>query len=362
MGAGRAQDRLLRRIAQSGPLSVAEFMTEALLHPEFGYYMKKPAIGRGGDFVTAPEVSQIFGEMIGLWLVQVWSDQGRPSDVNLVELGGGRGTLMADILRAAKLLPEFTQTIRLHMVEASPLMRAAQAEALGQYQPQFHDTIATLPDGPLYLVANEFFDALPIRQFQKARDGWHERQIGADQGALIWGLGPVIAPDWITARFGDMPEGAIVEVNAAAEAIASDIGRRIDAHGGAALLIDYGDWISSGDTFQAVKDHRYADPLVDIGTSDLTAHVAFQPLAASAAPARAAPLQTQGLFLERLGITARAQALAQKLHGAALQSHIAAHRRLTHPEEMGQLFKVLGLTQQSAPALPGLDDLEIRDM
>ncbi len=267
MAAGAFEARLLRRIAQYGPLSVAEFMTDALLHPEFGYYMKQAAIGRSGDFVTAPEVSQIFGELIGLWLAQVWMDHGAKPAVHLVELGGGRGTLMADILRAAKLLPAFGDAIVLHMVEASPLMRAAQEQALASFKPQFHDTIATVPDGPLYLVANEFFDALPIRQFQKSEDGWRERQIGAEGGALIWGLGPVVAPDWISPRFGDVPQGAIVEINAAAEAIMADIGKRIATHGGAALVVDYGDWISAGDTLQAMKGHRYADPLADIGTA-----------------------------------------------------------------------------------------------
>lgn len=361
MAAGGLEARLLRRIAQSGPLSVAEFMTEALLHPEFGYYMKQPALGRAGDFVTAPEVSQIFGEVIGLWLAQVWMDHGARPAVHLVELGGGRGTLMADILRATKGLPAFGEAITLHMVEASPLMRAAQEQALASFKPQFHDTIATLPDGPLYLVANEFFDALPVRQFQKSSEGWHERQIGADETGLIWGLGPLIAPDWLTPQFGPKEAGAIVEVNRAAEAIMADIGRRVATHGGAALVIDYGDWISAGDTFQAIKDHSYADPLAAIGTADLTAHVAFQPLAASAAPARATPLQPQGLFLERLGITARAERLAQNLRGDALDAHIAAHRRLTHPKEMGQLFKVLGVTHQDAPPLPALDDMETRE-
>ena len=280
-------------------------------------------LGAEGDFTTAPEISQMFGEMIGLWLAQVWMDQGAPGEFALVELGPGRGTLMADALRATARVPGFHAGLRLHLVEASPALRARQEAALQGHEVTFHDHPASLPDLPTYLIANEFFDALPIRQFQRAKIGWHERMI-------------------------------IVEWNASAQALAADFGNRIEALGGAALILDYGDEVSIGDTLQAVRGHAPVDALASPGAVDLTAHVAFGPLA-SASRARASRLTPQGVFLERLGITARAEALAAKLQGAALDSHIAAHRRLTHPSEMGTLFKVLALTPTHCPAPPGLE-------
>ncbi len=349
------RDRLLARIAREGPLSVADYMLECLLDPKHGYYATRDPLGAAGDFTTAPEISQMFGELLGLWLAQVWMDQGAPDGIVLAELGPGRGTLMADLLRATKGVPGFHAALHLHLVEASPVLRAAQAQALGPFSPLFHDSLSDLPEGPLYLVANEFFDALPIRQFQRGPHGWHERQIGAKEGRLIWGLAPETRIGQLEPLFEATPEGAIVETNAAATAIAAEIGHRVATHGGAALIIDYGDLNSQGDTFQAVARHAYADPLDTPGAADLTAHVAFAPLARAAAPAQASALVTQGVFLERLGITARARILAQSLGGAALDAHIAAHRRLTHPQEMGTLFKVLALTPPDTPAPPALE-------
>jgi SAM-dependent MidA family methyltransferase len=297
----------------------------------------------------------MFGELLGLWMAQVWIDQGRPNGV-LAELGPGRGTLMADVLRSTRAVPGFHDALDVHLVEASPVLRAAQAEAVPGAT--FHDSVADLPEGPLFLVANEFFDALPIRQFQMNDAGdWQERQIGADGHRLIWGLAPP-APLSVV---GDFSPGMIVETCAPAEAIAEEIGRRIATYGGAALIIDYGDGQSRGDTFQAVAAHAYADPLEAPGAADLTAHVAFERLARAAEPARCSGPITQGLFLEqgvfleRLGITARAQALTKGLSGAALDAHIAAHRRLTHPGEMGTLFKVMALAPQDAPLPPALE-------
>jgi SAM-dependent MidA family methyltransferase len=349
------RDRLLAQIAREGPISVADYMTTCLLHPDHGYYATRDPLGRGGDFITAPEISQMFGELIGLWLAQVWMDQGAPGAFVLAELGPGRGTLMADALRATRGVPGFHAAAQLHLVEASPVLRASQAAALGAHTPRFHDSIGDLPEAPLFVIANEFFDALPIRQYQRGANHWQERQIGARDGALIWGLAPETPVDALTPRLAATEPGQIVERCAPAEAIAEDIGRRIAAHGGAALIIDYGDVESLGDTFQALSDHAYADALAAPGQADLTAHVAFDPLARAAAPARASALIQQGVFLERLGITARAQALATRLDGAALETHIAAHRRLTHPTQMGHLFKVLGLTPPGAPLPPALD-------
>jgi len=346
---------LTTRIARTGPITLAEFMTECLLHPTHGYYITRDPLGAKGDFTTAPEISQLFGELIGLWLAQVWLDQGAPAPFLLAELGPGRGTLMADVLRATQGVPGFHHAARLHLVELSPALRAKQAAALPGHDITFHDHLASLPDGPLFLLANEFFDALPIRQFQRGKTGWHERMIGVDAGRLIWGLGPEGDFDLLIERLADTQEGQLVEVNTPALPLADDIGRRIVTQGGAALIVDYGDAVSLGDTFQALRNHQPVDPLTCPGAADLTAHVAFAPLAHAAAPARASAPTPQGEFLERLGITARAQALAANLSEAALDSHIAAHRRLTHPAEMGTLFKVMSLTPPDAPLPPGLD-------
>ncbi len=348
-------DMLCARIARTGPLSVAEFMTECLLHPEHGYYTTRDPLGAAGDFTTAPEISQMFGELLGLWLAQVWIDQGQPAPFLLAELGPGRGTLMADILRATRAVPGFHDAMHLHLVEVSPALRTRQAEALREVDVTFHDHLADLPDGPLFLVANEFFDALPIRQFQRGKTYWHERQIGADGDRLIWGLGPETQFEMLDDRLEGTSEGQIVELNTPALPLAEDLGARIATHGGAALIVDYGDAVSIGNTFQALKAHEPVDPLACPGEADLTAHVVFAPLAEAAAPAVASAPTPQGVFLERLGITARAQALAQRLTGAALESHIAAHRRLTHPDEMGTLFKVMSITPPGQTTPPGLD-------
>ncbi len=342
---------LQRRIAAGGPITIADYMAECLLHPEHGYYTGRDPFGAKGDFTTAPEISQMFGELIGLCLVQAWLDQGEPDHVILAELGPGRGTLMADILRAAKAAPSFLQAAQVWLVEASPLLRARQRETLGDVH--WSDSIDDLPDGPLYLVANEFFDALPVRQFQREGETWRERQVGLQDGNLQLGLGgPVTRPD-LAHRTGTK-DGDIVELCPAAGPIVETTSTRIAQHGGAALIIDYGDWRSLGDTLQAVKDHQPVPVLDHPGEADLTAHVDFEALASAATETATTQLTPQGVFLERLGITARAQALAQHLKGDALTQHIAAHRRLTHPEEMGNLFKVLGLHPKGTSPPPGL--------
>lgn len=345
---------LLRRIALDGPMTVAEYMTLCLLHPEHGYYTTRDPLGVAGDFTTAPEISQMFGEMLGLWVAQVWMDQGAPALFTLAELGPGRGTLMADALRATRRVPGFHDSLRLHLVEASPVLRAAQVQALGGFAPVFHDSAADLPDQPLFLIANEFFDALPVRQFQRKGRGWAERMIGASDGGLVFGLAPPAPLSALDHRLADTGEDQIVETCAPARPVIEALALRIATHGGAALIVDYGDWRSRGDTLQALRQHAYDDPLAHPGAADLTAHVDFEALALASQPLRAAPMTPQGVFLERLGVSARADALAQGLSGARLETHLAAYRRLTHPQEMGQLFKVLGLAPESAPELPGL--------
>jgi len=344
---------LAARIAATGPITLAEFMTEALLHPTHGYYTNATPFGATGDFVTAPDVSQMFGELVGLAIAQAWLDQGAPAPFILAELGPGRGTLMADILRATRGVPGFGEALRLHLVEAAPRLRAEQATRLPMAT--WHDTASDLPEGPLFLVANEFLDALPIRQFQRDGDGWRERVVGLTDGRLTLGLSAVTPLAGLRARLDDTRDGDIVETCALLTPIIGEVGRRIAAFGGAALFIDYGDWRSLGDTLQAVQDHAPADPFAAPGLADLTAHVDFEAVARAAAPAHHSRLTPQGVFLERLGITARARALAARLSGADLESHVAAHRRLTHPSEMGDLFKVMALFPEGAAPPPGCE-------
>lgn len=345
---------IARRIAAHGPMTVADYMAECLLHPTLGYYTTRDPLGAAGDFTTAPEISQVFGELLGLCLAQAWLDQGAPHRVILAELGPGRGTLMADMLRAARALPSFRAALEVHLVEASPILRQRQSEALAGADATWHDAVGTLPEGPLFLVANEFFDALPIRQFLRDGGGWRERVIGLDDaGALTFGVTAPAPVASIAHRLGDTRNGDIVEVCPAAIPIAGEIGRRIATHGGAALVVDYGGARSLGDTFQAVMAHGYADPLAMPGLADLTAHVDFGALAEAAAPAAATDIVPQGVLLERLGIVARAAALAAKLEGEARARHLAACRRLTDPAEMGTVFKTIAFYPHAHPSPPG---------
>jgi NADH dehydrogenase [ubiquinone] 1 alpha subcomplex assembly factor 7 len=349
---------LLDRIKATGPLSIADYMVECLLHPKHGYYTTREPFGAAGDFITAPEISQMFGEMLGLCLAQTWLDQGAPAPFALAELGPGRGTLMADILRATARVPGFHAAAHVHLVEASPRLRAAQAGVLASYWPSdritWHDSADGLPQTPLFLVANEFFDALPIRQFQRTADGFCEIVVGSTADRLGFGRVPAPPSPLLDARLADTREGDVVEICPSAPLIAGRIGLRIADHGGAALIVDYGDWRSLGDTLQAMGRQNHVAPLDRPGEVDLTAHVDFEALLTHL-PCAHSRLTTQGVFLERLGITARAQGLATDLSGPALESHIAAHRRLTHPQEMGTLFKVVALFPKDKAPPPGLD-------
>ncbi len=344
---------LRRQITANGPITLADYMAEALMNPTSGYYATRDPLGAAGDFTTAPEISQMFGELIGLALAQAWIDQGQPSPFTLAELGPGRGTLMADILRATARVPGFTDAADIHFVETSPSLRAEQGKRIEN--PTWHDTITALPDAPLFLVANEFFDALPIRQFHRDAGGWREVQIGTQDDALTPGLSAATPIAALDHRLEDTDIGDIVELCPALPSITAQIGTRIADHGGLALIIDYGDWRSLGDTLQAIKDHAPTDPFAAPGHADITAHVDFEAIATHAAPAKFTRVTPQGVFLERLGITQRAQTLATALSGPALEAHIAAHRRLTHPEEMGSLFKVIALYPDGAATPAGLE-------
>ena len=347
-------ERIAAQIRATGPISIADYMALCLLHPEHGYYTTRHPLGRAGDFITAPEISQMFGELVGLCLAQAWLDQGAPAPVALVELGPGRGTLMADVLRATRTVPGFASAVQVHLVEASPTLRAEQAKQVPQAT--WHESIDTLPDLPTLLIANEFFDALPIRQFIRDGAGWRERQIGLRDGALTFGLSAPMPPETLTEHLSTTKDGDIIETRPGAEPIIAALGQTIADRGGAGVIIDYGSASPLGDSFQAVQTHQKVPPLDNPGLADLTAHVDFSALARQAAPAKASGLTPQGAFLTRLGIGQRAETLGRALTGAALKSHQSALHRLTAPDQMGNLFQVLGLTPPGAPPLAGLNE------
>lgn len=354
-------DELHLLIASEGPISVERYMALALGHPGHGYYMTRDPLGAAGDFTTAPEISQMFGELLGLWAATVWSSMGGPHPVRLVELGPGRGTLMADAVRAAAALPSFRAALEIHLVETSPSLREAQRRHLAAHglDATWHDAIETVPRGPAVILANEFFDALPIRQFIRTPRGVFERLVGLDaEGRLAFGL----SPDPVRPA-GGAAEGAPdllpFEVRLAGERIVELVGERLCQDGGALLVVDYGHARSGlGDTLQAVSRHRPVHPLATPGKADLTAHVDFAALAVAATRAGAAvhgPVG-QGDFLRALGLEARAARLRRTASQAQAADIAAAVERLAGPAPgMGELFKVMAVTHPALPTLPGLN-------
>jgi len=359
------KSRLAELIAAQGPISVAQFMTVALLDPKEGYYATRDPFGAGGDFTTGPEISQMFGEMVGLWLVQAWADQGCPKNPRLVELGPGRGTLMADILRTARVAPELLVDLDVVLIEASPALQEMQADKLRNlnvgimsadvsWQPQFDDS---LTDRPLFLVANEFFDALPMRQYVKTARGWCERMITVKDGELTFALAPVpLPPAAVPAGLETAPEGGVYETSPAATALAEGIARAIAARGGAGLIMDYGYGERSGfaETLQAVGGHRFVDVLAEPGEDDLSAHVDFAALAAAGRRGGASVFGpvTQGAFLANLGITERAEQL-MKANPEEARALLAATERLIGHDTMGRLFKALALMPPAVTDVAG---------
>ncbi len=350
---------LAATIHQDGPLPVSRYMAEAMTHPDHGYYRTRDPLGRGGDFTTAPEISQMFGELIGGWCAQTWAMAGGPAPVQLVELGPGRGTLMADALRTAAKLPTFRSALSVWFVDINPALRDAQAAAV----PEAHwaDAVDQVPDGPSLFVANEFFDALPVRQLLRRDDGWCERLVGVDgqNGALCFVAGPPLtSDDLIPPPLRDAPVGAIVEVCPTGTAIMAMLAQRVVADGIAALVIDYGHARpGTGETLQAVRDHSYQPVLADPGEADLTAHVDFHALAETARGEGAAvhgPV-TQGAFLKRLGIDQRAEVLAAAQDADGAKAVEAARQRLTGEDAMGTLFKVMAITRADAAAPAGFE-------
>ncbi len=335
------------QITANGPMSVASFMALCLTHPRHGYYKKADPLGAAGDFITAPEISQMFGELIGFWLVNLWQQMREPPAITVLELGPGRGTLMDDALRVASRAEGFADALHLQLFETNPALRAEQQKRLGKYHPYWADEIDAVGDGPVLIVANEFFDALPIRQFVRGATGWHERLIGLRDGQRAFGLSPNPIPtDALPAAVQDAPEGAVYEANLAASETMARLSRLIARQGGGILAIDYGYAATqTGETLQAVSRHAFADVLNAPGTADLSAHVDFGALteAATAAGLTAHPVVSQGTFLRRLGIVERADALS-RANPALAPTIEAALTRLTAPDEMGELFKVLAVT------------------
>ncbi len=334
-------DRLKAEIAAQGPMTVAEYMARCLFDPRDGYYATRPALGEDGDFITAPLVSQMFGELIGLWSVEAWRRLGAPATFRLVEMGPGDGTLMVDALRAARLDPAFMTAADLWLVEASAPLRERQAAALAgaPIQPRWTGSLAEVPaDAPLVLVANELLDCLPARQFLRTAEGWAERMVGLSPGgALAFGLKPSAPP---LAAPADLEPGVVWEASPAQEALGAEIGALVCADGGCALLIDYGRAEPGpGDTLQALSRHLKVDPLETPGEADLTVWADFPAVLAAARQAGASTaIATQGEFLRRLGIETRAAALmrARPDLAAVIERQLL---RLTGPGQMGSLFK-----------------------
>jgi NADH dehydrogenase [ubiquinone] 1 alpha subcomplex assembly factor 7 len=356
-------------IRDDGPMPVERYMSLALGHPTLGYYMSRDPFGATGDFITAPEVSQMFGELLGVWCADYWGRMGAPARINLVELGPGRGTLMRDALRAARAIPSFFAALDVTLVETSPTLRETQRAGLADCGApvSWRETFEDVPPGPVLVLANEFFDALPVRHFIKARDGWRERVVGiGPAGDLAFGAGPEIER---SLRL-DAPEGSIIEIGAIARRVMRAIAGRIAAEGGAALIVDYG-YLDTGlgETLQAVREHAYIDPLKDAGEADLTTHVDFSALAraAKAAGARASAPTTQAAFLDSMGIFDRARALARNATPAQIEAIESEFTRLTSLNEtetvaagkvsgMGGLFKALAVTQIDGPIPAGFED------
>jgi NADH dehydrogenase [ubiquinone] 1 alpha subcomplex assembly factor 7 len=336
-------------------------MAIALHDPTDGYYATRAPVGAAGDFVTAPEVSQIFGELIGLWCAQLWQQMGRPDPVILAELGPGRGVLMQDLLRAAGGVPEFRRALRLYLVEASPRFRVEQQRRLGAARPVWANGIEALPDGAMLLIANEFLDALPIRQFVRSAAHWQERLVSLDpEGALVFVDGPEnpAASLLVPTGLRNSPAGTVAEVCPAALGLASALGTRFARQTGAALFIDYGHFPSvPGVTLRAVARHHTVPPLAMPGTADLSADVDFGAFAEAARATGAetyGPI-TQAAFLGALGAQLRLARLIARATPGQRQELESGLTRLLHRDEMGERFKVMALVSPELPTPAGFE-------
>jgi NADH dehydrogenase [ubiquinone] 1 alpha subcomplex assembly factor 7 len=331
-------DIIKSMIAEEGPMPLDRYMALCLGHPQHGYYITRDPFGSTGDFTTAPEISQIFGELIGVWVAKVWEQLGSPRHFALVELGPGRGTLMSDIIRVLTKIPACAKSAAIHLVETSPALRAAQQERLPNAT--WHASVASLPAMPMIVLANEFFDALPIRQFECKSGQVFERCVGLANDELCVAMFP--SPSRIPFPGDDVYEDASIR-----NAVATHLGNHLSTLGGAGLIIDYGHMRSAlGDTLQAMKSHAFCKITDHVGEADITSHVDFESLGRGFATggAKIAGLMTQGQFLHAMGLEARAHVLAGKATGETRQNIIAASERLANPAQMGELFKVMAVT------------------
>lgn len=336
------------QIDLNGPMDIGQFMSIALAHPKYGYYMKQDPFGREGDFTTAPEISQIFGEILGAWVADLWMQMGCPESFTLLECGPGRGTLMVDMLRGAKNVKGFHEAAQIHLLEISPTLKKIQGEKLFPHRPIWHDSLETLPTGePLIVLANEFLDALPFRQLQKTAEGWQERVVSyEEENGFVFALRPVgkALISHIPSHLHSAHPDGVFEIAPARINFIRNLAAHLRENSGVALFIDYGPMRSGlGDSFQALKDNAYAKPLEDVGNADLTSHVDFEALAQAAGQEGLqinGPVN-QGTFLQNLGIGLRAQKLkrsASKEQGSDIEKSL---HRLTDSAQMGKLFKVL---------------------
>ena len=357
----RLGDEIRQLIALEGPISVERYMALALGHPRHGYYRTRDPLGARGDFITAPEISQMFGELLGLWAAQCWLDLGKPERLRLVECGPGRGTLLVDALRAARSVPDFREALSLELIEISPVLKAAQLRSLSNcgVPVAWRNHLGEIEAGlPLIVIGNEFLDALPLCQYVRQNGAWHERLVGVVDEALVFGL----AREAEASLYQQAPEGAVLEVAFQARTFIRDLAQRLKTDGGVALFVDYGHAKSGfGETLQAVHNHRFVDPLSEPGEADLTAHVDF---AALLGVAREAGIDTygpveQGPFLKSLGLEERADQLIRAAPSEAQQKDIrSAERRLCDMARtgMGQMFKAVGFAGPGQPIPAPFDD------
>jgi NADH dehydrogenase [ubiquinone] 1 alpha subcomplex assembly factor 7 len=356
---------LKQRIARDGPLSVHDYMATCLADARAGYYATRQPIGREGDFITAPEISQMFGELVGVWIAAVWQNMGSPRDLIVAELGPGRGTLMADALRAMRSVAGLIESLRVALIETSAVLREAQGEALAASPAPLHwyARVDDAPQGPLIVIANEFIDALPVHQLVRQRGRWHERLVTlSSSGDFAFCAGaPVDAetlPAWV--RRPDTSDGTIVELRPAATSLLEQLAARARRALMSALIIDYGhEQSAAGDTLQAVSRHRFADPLAAPGEADLTAHVDFAALkdAASGLGLAAYGPMKQGEFLLKLGLEARCERLTRDATPAQQAAILAGAARLADPRQMGVLFKALALQSSGLAPPPPFGDI-----
>ena len=355
------ENLIISEIRDKGPISIFRFMEQCLYNDQFGYYSsKKNTIGAAGDFITSPEISQVFGELIGAWLAQTWVDRGKPRPFNLVELGPGTGTLMKDVLKILKTIPNLLDSASIILVETSQTLKLRQVTLLKNYSVQWVESIMEIPEAPTFVIANEFLDALPIRQFKKIGGVWNERAVDvSDNRKLNFTYLPSSYDNELQLLYRGVPNNIVLESSDAVRSVVSILSEKILRNSGAALFIDYGYFEGFGDTLQAVYNHTQSDPLTNLGKADLTTQVNFSDVYDTALRKGLRPsrLKSQGDFLKGLGIHVRAESLARRMSLAQKELHFSAIDRLIKYDGMGSLFKVMGFTNKNSTALPILENL-----